>query len=305
MPNQDLLIQIAVSVLLFAATFLLIFALFRYPLPLEPEVNRRIAAAMGLDRRDTVYEHVILAPLMSLALSMSRRFQVASLRDRIRRDLDTAGNPGGYSVEEYLGVCLACGVGLGLVSTVIGVMLLLRLEPLVLLIMGAIGFYIPLYTLRDTAKKRALRIGRQLPYTLDLISLTMSAGSSFTEAVETLIRDNPEDDLNMELRLVQAEIEFGTPRATALTNLADRIALDSMRSVIGSVNQAEALGSPLSTILKSQSMMLRNARSVRAEKISASAGLRILIPSMLILLAAVLALFGPMIIDFYIRGTFF
>jgi tight adherence protein C len=69
------------------------------------------------------------------------------------------------------------------------------------------------------------------------------------------------------------------------------------------VNQAEALGTPLATILKSQSSMLRMARSVRAEKLSASASLRILIPSMLILFAVVLIVLAPAIITYWLKGS--
>ena len=100
----------------------------------------------------------------------------------------------------------------------------------------------------------------------------------------------------------RAEIEFGTPRNQALTNMADRVPLESVRSVIGAVNQAEALGTPLSEILKNQSGMLRMHRSVRAEKLSASASLRILIPSMLILMSVVLIIFGPLIIRWVESG---
>ena len=86
-------------------------------------------------------------------------------------------------------------------------------------------------------------------------------------------------------------------------NLGVRIPLDSLRSVIGAVNQAEKLGTPLSSILKVQAEMLRMHRSVRAEKLSASASLKILIPSMLILLAVVLVIGAPMIIRFIVQGS--
>ena len=69
------------------------------------------------------------------------------------------------------------------------------------------------------------------------------------------------------------------------------------------LNQAETLGTPLSQILKVQSSMLRMNRSVRAEKLSASASLRILIPSMLILMAVVLVVFSPFIIRRWHSGT--
>ena len=149
-----------------------------------------------------------------------------------------------------------------------------------------------------------LRIGKQLPYTLDLIALVMAAGSSFGEAIQTLIRDDPEDDLNQELKIALAEMDFGTTRAASLRNLADRIPLESLRSVIAAVNQSEKLGTPMSAILKVQAEMLRAQRSVVAERKSASASLRILVPSMMIMIAVVLIIFSPMAIR-YIKGDLF
>ena len=62
--------------------------------------------------------------------------------------------------------------------------------------------------------------------------------------------------------------------------------------------QSQRLGTVLSVILKDQADLMRNHRSVRAEKQAASAALRILIPSMLIMIAVVMVLFGPMILRF-------
>jgi tight adherence protein C len=131
-----------------------------------------------------------------------------------------------------------------------------------------------------------------------LISLVMKAGSSFNEAVETLIHDNPEEELNVELRVMLGEVALGTTRAQALENLAERVPLEALRSVVASVNQSEVLGTPMAGILAEQALTLRNVRAVTAEKKSASASLRILVPSMLIMLAVLLVVFGPMIVRF-------
>ena len=126
----------------------------------------------------------------------------------------------------------------------------------------------------------------------------MQACSGFNEAAETLIRDDPDDDLNQELQLALSEMQFGTTRAVALENIARRIPLETLRSIIAAVNQADALGTPLADILKTQADMLRNQRAVVAEKKSASASLKILVPSMLILAAVVIVVFGPIILRF-------
>ena len=65
---------------------------------------------------------------------------------------------------------------------------------------------------------------------------------------------------------------------------------------MAAIIQAEKLGSPLADVLKQQASLLRLQRSVRAEKLAAAASVRILVPSMLILLSVVLAVFSPVII---------
>jgi len=278
----------------FTSVTLLIWAMFRYPVVPEPPVNRRIAIAMGLASRNTVFELPVLSQLLGFAVMAAKRFPF--FRRLIRQDLEASGNPSGYSVDEYVAICLATGVGLTLFLSAV-LWQVGQFDFLYAAVAPFVGFAIPVWTLHETAQARLRVIAKKLPYTLDLVALLMEAGATFTEAIETLVRDEPEDEFNQELRLVQSEIEFGTTRARALENLSSRIPLESVRSVVGAINQAEALGTPLSMILKSQSGMIRQMRSVRAEEASASASMRILVPSMLILFAVVLVVFSPMILN--------
>ncbi len=302
MPIEMLILAVVTSAFVFAGVFVPIYAIFRYPVPEEAPIHRQIARAVGVDQ-ETIFESAAFAPLLSLFVQIARRINLISIRNRIRQHLQASGNPSGYTVDQYLALCLLSAVLIGGISSVIVMLLDGRGLLLFLPVMSVIGFLIPLTTLGATAQKRVSRIGKQLPYTLDLVSLVMASGSSFTEAVQTLIRDNPDDDLNQELAFALAEMEYGTTRAASLQNLALRIPLDSLRSVIGAVNQAEKLGTPLSAILKVQADMLRMHRSVRAEKLSASASLKILVPSMLILLAVVLVIAAPLIINFIVQGS--
>ena len=289
--------QIGVSLLLGISVFGLVWTVFRYPVSDEPPLHRRIALAMNQGRRQTAFEQPALGAVMNIALACAHRFNARSVRRFIHRHLDACGNPNGYSVEEYMAICLVCGVLLAAVSGMAEIALLASFSLIGCLVMGVAGCAIPLLTLKQAGDSRMSRIARQLPYSLDLIGLMMGAGSTFTEAVVAIVHDDPDEPLNEELRLVLAEIEYGSKRATALANLAERIPSDALRSIVGAINQAEALGTPLASILKNQSDMLRMHRSVRAEKISASADLRILFPTMLILIAVVFIVFGPLVIQ--------
>jgi len=290
------------SAFVFAGIFVPIYAIFRYPVPDEAPIHRQIAKAVGVDQ-ETVFENAALAPVLSLFVQLAKRVNLTGLRAKIRQNLQASGNPSGYTVDQVLALAMASAVAVGGFSSLISLLINGGMLLLFLPTMSAVGFMIPLLVLSSSATKRCRKIGKQLPYTLDLIALVMASGSSFTEAVETLIRDDPDDELNQELAFALSEMEYGTTRAAALQNLGVRIPLDSLRSVVGAVNQAEKLGTPLSSILKVQAEMLRMHRSVRAEKLSASASLKILVPSMLILLAVVLVIGAPMIIRFIVQGS--
>ncbi len=301
----DLLIQVLIFILTASSVGLLIWSVFGYPVPIEPPLHRRIAMALGADKRQTIFEQPALQPVLSLLLQLAKHMSFTALRNRIRTDLNANGNPNGYSVDEYIALCLASSLGFLLCASLLAMAFMGLPDPLLAVAAFGVGFMVPLWVLRGEARKRVQRISKQLPYSLDLIALMMGAGATFGEAIDTIIRDNPEDDLNQELAVVQSEINFGTNRAQALRNMADRIPLETLRSVVGAINQSEALGTPVSEILKNQSSIMRMHRSVRAEKLSASASLRILIPSMLILIAVVLVVFAPLIIRYRNQGSFF
>jgi len=292
---------IVTSAFVFAGIFVPIFAIFRYPVPDDAPIHRQIARAVGVDN-ETIFEAPGFAPMLSLFVQIARRTNIVALRNRIRQNLLASGNPSGYTIDQYLALCLFSAALLGIVSTVLIMLMDGRGLLLFLPIMSAIGFGIPLVTLSPAATRRTASIGKQLPYTLDLISLVMASGSGFTEAINTLIRDNPDDSLNQELAISLAEMEYGSTRAASLMNLADRIPLESLRSVIGAVNQAEKLGTPLAAILKTQAEMLRMHRSIRAEKLAAAASLKILIPSVLILFAVLLIIGAPLITRYLAQG---
>lgn len=291
-----------VSLLLFLGIVVPVYAAFRQTArPARTPMHRRFAMTMGT-ARETVFEHPMLGPLMATFLPVGKGVTNAGLRERVRRDLDAQGNPMSYSVDEFLAICFASGVALTVLAALMDLLLLQgRALLLSVPVMAGVGFFGPVWTLRSQGQRRVERIGGQLPYTLDLVSLMMTAGSTFTEAVQTLIHDNPDDDLNQEFAICLREMKLGTPRGDALAHLAERIPLESLRSVIAAVNQAEQLGTSLAETLEIQAEVLRRQRTVRAEKLSASASLRILIPSMLILIAVVIVVFAPIIVRM-VRG---
>jgi tight adherence protein C len=226
-------------------------------------------------------------------LVLAHRLSLPRLKAWLRRRLIAAGSPNYYTAEEYLALALAGGVLAGLVLQVVTLMIWGQLS-LFLMVLGlGVGSSLTIYQLHEKANERVQVIQRRLPYALDLIALAMGAGATFTEAVRTLASENDEDPLNSEFRALLAEIDLGTTRRRAMENLSARVPLESLENVIASVIQAEELGSPLTDVLRDQATVLRVRRSYEAENRAAIASVRMMVPSLLLVIAVLLAVFGP------------
>ena len=300
-PLWDLILSIA----MFLSIVMLIVAVFNQPGQIGMSPQREAAIATGHTDRRTVFEQPMLRPLMWVLLVVSHRLALPRLKGWIRRTLVYAGSPNFYTPEEYLSVAMLIGV---LIAASLGLFNLAATGSFSVLT-GTVGFLLGtglmLYQLHDKGSKRVRLIAKRVPYALDLIALAMGAGATFTEAVRAVVREDSEDPFNVELKTLLAERDLGTTRRRSLENLAARVPLDMLRSIVASVIQAEELGTPLADVLHSQATLLRMQRSARAENAAAVASVRILVPSLLILMGVVVAVFSPMILRILTGGGLF
>jgi len=293
--------DVVLSVGIFATLVMLVVAVFRQPTEVKLSYERQAAIATGHTDRRTIFENSVLRPILWILLGAAYSIALPRLKEWLRRTLVASGNPDYYTPEEYLALSLFYGLALVVFLGVFYLVAFGQLSFLVMVAAFAAGMGVTIYQLYDKSRKRLRLISKRVPYVLDLIALAMGAGATFTEAVETIVRggiDDTEDPLNAELQAVLAEVDLGSTRRQALENLADRIPLDMLRTVVASIIQGEELGTPLADVFHSQATLLRLQRSVRAEDLAAVASVRILVPSLLILFSVILAVFGPAIMRF-------
>jgi len=290
---------------LFASVALLILAVFRQGGEIQVSAQREAAIATGHTDRRTVFEQPVVSPIMWLLLAVSHRLSIVRAKDWLRRTLVAAGNPNYYTPEEYLALAIGLGLVVGLVVLQVFSLLVYGQFSVGLFLFGlAAGITLALYNLHNTAAKRVRMISRRVPYALDLIALAMGAGATFTEAVRTVAREGSDDPFNVELRTMLTEMDLGTTRRRALQNLSDRVPLDSLRGIVASVIQAEELGTPLGKVLHDQATLLRLRRSFAAENKAAVASVRLPIACLPLVLAVLLAIFGPALIRAMRGGLF-
>ena len=165
----------------------------------------------------------------------------------------------------------------------------------------ALGYLMPWVWLRDQERTRKKRIRRDLPFALDLLTLSVEAGLDFTAALVRIVRRRPGTPLGEELGETIRQIQMGVPRAQALRDLNDRVQTDEMFSVTSSLIQADELGASLGPILRVQADTFRVRRAQAAEKQAMEAPVKLLFPLICFFFPATfIVIFGPIFIQFMI-----
>jgi len=152
--------------------------------------------------------------------------------------------------------------------------------------------------LAHRARYRLLLIKRRMPFLLDLLTLLMEAGSTFIQALKQGVYEFRFHPVGQEFGRVLAEMNMGKSRTNALEALRDRLHDDEVTGIVGSIIQGEQLGTPLARIFRTQAEVLRMKRTQRAETMAGEAGVKMLLPAIMIMAATVLVILGPFILSF-------
>jgi len=128
---------------------------------------------------------------------------------------------------------------------------------------AAAGFFAPDIFIARKGKERQAEIRRALPETLDLLAIAVGAGMGLEAAIDLVIQRLPGALCEEFHRLLQ-ELALGVSRREALANLRDRTEVDELSTFALILTQADALGSPLGSVLKAQAAEMRALRRQRA-----------------------------------------
>lgn len=232
--------------------------------------------------------------------SLNPNERLSGYYGNLRRRLLSAGLPGALSPEEFLVLRELAAV----TFLVIALILTGVSNPAILLLALFLGFFYPNIWLRDRIKKRQQAIFRELPFSLDLLTLSVEAGLDFASAMNKLVEKSAEGPLREEMFLVIQEMKIGKPRAQALKDLAERVQLPELTALVSNLIQAEELGTGLGPMLRIQSAQFRSKRFQRAEKLAMEAPVKMTFPLLFIFVSVFLLLFGSLLLDVLKGGAF-
>lgn len=236
-------------------------------------------------------------PAIVVLAAFNRRFFRDSL-PTVAREIQAAGFSRFWTPEEFLARQQLYALLLAPIYVAVCMDFLEELGIVTGIGLAALTAFALRRRLSAQAYYRLFQIKKKLPYLLDLLTLLMEAGATFLQALKESVSEFREQPVGVEFGRVLAEISMGKSRTTALEGMRDRLSDDEITSILGSIIQGEQLGTPLATVFRTQADVLRIKRTQRAETIAGEAGVKMLLPAILVMAATVIIILGPFVIGF-------
>lgn len=161
------------------------------------------------------------------------------------------------------------------------------------------GYLAPDFWLGRQIKERQMNIRLGLPDFLDLMVVCIEAGLGLDEALARTARElqSTHPEVSDEFGLVALEQRAGRPRIDAWRNLADRVDIEVIRTLVSSMIQADQFGTSISKTLRIYAEGLRIRRRQDVEEKAAKTAVKLIFPlAFFILPTLFIVALGPSIL---------
>ncbi|WP_413853248.1 type II secretion system F family protein [Candidatus Ruminimicrobium bovinum] len=182
------------------------------------------------------------------------------------------------------------------------IFILIGFDVVTLLCASILFFILPYLKIIQDYKKRINLILKQLPDFADLLSVMMSAGIDFNNALIKLatVIDGVLAD---EIQDINSKINFGLPVEKAFEEFAQKYNLTQIDMFVRTVNFSLKSGLGMAEALNKISNQLKTENAALAEKKAQEAPVKMLIPMTLLIFPTIfILLFAPIIISFLKTG---
>jgi tight adherence protein C len=206
-------------------------------------------------------------------------------REQIQRRLDLAGGPAGMNLRRYAEIkaaVLAIGLALAVLFLLIG-------SWFVALLCLAVSWIGLDYWLSRTGRMRQSRIERDFPDFVDILAITVRAGTGYRAALDR-VSASLSGPASEEIVKTLHQIDLGASRREAFEALRRRNANTTLDSFVGAQLQAEELGVPLADALTTIAADTRRVAAQLARRRAQRAAPRITLISAMLLMPATILL---------------
>jgi len=263
----------------------------RYRIKLIKNIN--IDAMSDIEKKS--FSQRTLMPLYETISQFIIRATPSRKIDLLKKKLEKAGLLKNKTPENWLYtrimIMLIFSVLFGLLSYIIEADFFksFSISLLMMLLISTIfNFY-----LSKKVNRRKKMIVRELPYTLDLITVSVEAGLSFDGAMARVIV-NISGELCDEFSKTLKEIRMGIQRKVALKNMGQRCEVKELSMLLTSLIQADDLGVGLANVLRIESAGLREHRTQVAREAAMKAPIKMLFPLIFFIFPSIfIIILGP------------
>lgn len=158
------------------------------------------------------------------------------------------------------------------------------------------GWFLPAILVKNKAQKRQQELRKAMPDALDLMVICAEAGLSLDASLDRVSREIGQTYpiLGEEFTLTSVELGLLPERSKALQNLAERVELQSVLSLVNTLIQTERYGTPLAQALRVLAGEMRDERMMKAEEKAARLPATMTVPMILFILPTLfIIIIGP------------
>lgn len=166
------------------------------------------------------------------------------------------------------------------------------------------GWIYPSMALKQYVEWRKTELTRALPFAIDLMGSAMRAGLEFGAAMRYFVGLGTGGPIQEDFSSVLSQMELGKTRSEALTEMAQRVQIESFTSFVGVVVYGTEIGASIVDTLKMQGEDLRRARFNIAERKAARAPSLMILPMALFIMPAVfIIIITPVVMQMQATGV--
>lgn len=251
-------------------------------------------SAVPVEEETSFYQRMI-APLWKKTKKKQQRKWNKQKARELEIKLLKAGQPFGLSPVAFQLLQKTLLLVLPLLG--IGFALLFQAGMAVIFLFAVIGFaaalLYPKQLLSSRTKARSKQALKEMPDTLDLLTISLEAGLGFDAALSKVV-EKKSGILAQEFKIYLEEIRLGKTRRNALDTINERVELEELKALIYSINQAEKLGIGMVSVLRVQTEDIREKRKQRAEEAAMKAPVKMLFPLVIFIFPTIfIILLGP------------
>lgn len=171
-------------------------------------------------------------------------------------------------------------------------------ELVLIIFTSLIGWFYPIFWIRDQRIRIALETMKSMPSLLDIMTLCTECGFNLNAAFSNYVDKGPKCKLRSDIERVLRDIRSGSSRVEALTKAANRISIPDFSMLVSLIAQCETLGSPLGPTLRKFSEQKRSERFQRAEKLAMEAPLKMMGPLIIFIFPITFIIIGfPIVVS--------